>query len=307
MLDTHKLITLRAVAEHGSIAAAGRQLGYTRSAVSQQLSALERAAGVPLLIRDGNSVALTTIGRTLVDHTERILVELRAAEAAVGREGELVTGQLRVGVPFREGPPIMSRALSEARAQHPGLEIRLASITDENGCELVRRGDLDVVILSRYGAAHGGPAAGLQEWVLGHDGLRLCVPVEHPLTNGSPHALIDLSDQAWVISPESSLGRLIVQLCLAAGFEPRVVASVDDVATALALVGLGWGITIAPDLTAARPGAAVERIPLAGVDIMRHSILIVRDGEQLAPPIAAVVSAVLAASVGAWPEATAAA
>src|SRR5262245_33970533 len=118
---------LRAVAAEGSIAAAGRRLGYTRSAVSQQLSALERTAGTSLLVRTGNRVALTPIGRMLVDHTERILVELRAAEAALGREDADVTGRLHVGVPFREGPRVMSTALGEARRRYPQLEIRMTS------------------------------------------------------------------------------------------------------------------------------------------------------------------------------------
>jgi molybdate transport repressor ModE-like protein len=87
MLDMQKLIMLRAVSTEGSIAAAARALGYTRSAVSQQLSALERFAGTSLLVRTGNRVTLTPVGRTLVDHTERILVVLRAAEAALARTG----------------------------------------------------------------------------------------------------------------------------------------------------------------------------------------------------------------------------
>ena len=66
MLDVEKLVVLRAVAAHGSIAAAGREIGYTRSAVSQQLSALERAVGVALLIRGGNSVTVTPAGRRLL-------------------------------------------------------------------------------------------------------------------------------------------------------------------------------------------------------------------------------------------------
>src|ERR1700754_823191 len=140
MLDTSKLLVLRAVAEHGSIAGAARELGYTRSAVSQQMSALERSAGTSLLVRTGNRIALTPIGRTLVDHTERILVELRAAEAALGRDDDAsVSGRLHVGVPFREAPPIMSTALGEARRRYPALEVRMVSVRDETGADLVRR------------------------------------------------------------------------------------------------------------------------------------------------------------------------
>src|SRR6267154_3431525 len=106
MLDVRKLIMLRAVAAEGSIAAAARALRYTRSAVSQQLSSLETEAGTALIDRRGNQVTLTPAGRVLLEHTERILVELRAAEATLSRDDQAVSGLLRVGVPFREGPQI---------------------------------------------------------------------------------------------------------------------------------------------------------------------------------------------------------
>ena len=296
MLDTQKLIMLRAVATEGSIAAAARSLGYTRSAVSQQLSALERLADTSLLVRTRNRVTLTPVGRTLVNHTERILVELRAAEAALANETKDVTGRLHVGVPFREGPRIMSSALSEARTRYPGLEIQLAAIKDETGAQLVHRGTLDMVILSRFGSAHAPVGPGLREWVLGHDTLRLCVPAGHRLAEAQTCTLSDLRDEPWIISPTGALGRLVMTLCVAAGFQPTVAATVDDVATALGLVSIGWGITVAPDLTPANPESEIRRIQLDGLEAVRHSILIVRDGEESLPHMAAVIAAVQATS-----------
>lgn len=176
MLDVRRLIMLRAVAAEGSIAAAARRLQYTRSAVSQQLSLLEAEAGTALIERAGNRITLTTAGRNLVEHAERILVELRAAEASLA-EATPITGLLRVGIPFREGPQIMSRALTEVRRRFPDMEIRLAAVTDESGADAVRRDELDIVIISRYGNARGPAGQGLREWVIGQDPLTLCV---HP-------------------------------------------------------------------------------------------------------------------------------
>ena len=260
--------------------------------MSQQLSALERAAGTALLIRTGNRVTLTPVGHTLVEHTERILVELRAAEAVLGRDGG-VAGLLRVGVPFREGPRIMSSALTEARRRFPELEIRLTAIKDETGADDVRRGLLDMVILSRFGSPKSPAGGGLREWVLGHDALRLCVPADHRLADADGCALAELRDDPWIVSPQSTLGRLNLTLCVASGFQPTIAATVDDVATALGLVGIGWGVTLAPELTPTTPESAVRRIPLIGIDTMRHNILIVRDGEDRSPRIAAVVAEVL--------------
>ena len=300
MLELRKLIMLRAVAAEGSIAAAARALQYTRSAVSQQLSSLEHETGTSLVGRHGNRVSLTAAGRALVEHTERILAELRAAEATLARDNLSVGGLLRVGVPFREGPPTMSHALIEVRRQFPGLQIRLVATTDEKGADAVRRGQIDMAIVSRIGEPPPRPAPGLREWQLGHDPLRLCVPDGHRLAGAGQCALADLRDEAWIVCPASTIGRLTMALCVSAGFEPELAATVNDIGTAIGLVGIGWGITIAPQLTPAGAGAPVARIPITGVETLRHSVLIVRDGEHLSPPIASAITAVRGVSAQNW-------
>jgi DNA-binding transcriptional LysR family regulator len=301
MLDVRRLIMLRAVAAEGSIAAAARELQYTRSAVSQQLSSLEAEAGQALVDRTGNRINLTPAGVALVEHTERILVELRAAEAGLASHDGGITGLLRVGIPFREGPHIMSHALSEVRQRFPKMEIRLVATTDEDGAAEVLRGHLDMVILSRYGSSRPRKVAGLREWVLGHDALRLCVPHGHRLAAAGECSMADLHDEAWIMSPGNTLGQLTLTLCLTAGFQPELAATVNDVGTAIGLVGIGWGVTIAPELTPAGPELRVSRIPIAGLDTVRHSVVIVRDGEQESPRIAAAIEAVRAVSTQRWP------
>lgn len=297
MLDVRKLVVLRAIAAEGSIAAAGRALKYTRSAISQQLTALESEAGAALVDRAGNRVTLTPVGRNLVEHAERILAELRAAEAMLSTDNVGLTGLLRVGVPFHEGPRIMSRALTEVRRRFPDMEIRLVATTDEAAADAVRRDQLDMVIVSRYGAAHPRTAPGLREWVLGHDALRLCVPADHPLASADSCAMAQLQDESWIVCPESTLGRLTMSLCVTAGFEPRLAATVNDIGTAIGLVGIGWGITIAPELTPVGAEAKLVRIPIDGLDTLRHSVVIVRDGEHLYPRIAAAIAAVRSVSM----------
>jgi molybdate transport repressor ModE-like protein len=300
VLDVRKLIMLRAIAAEGSIAAAGRALQYTRSAVSQQLSALERETGAQLVERAGGRVTLTPVGQELVEHTERILVELRGAEAMLASDRHPIGGLLRVGVPFGEGPRIMSRALTEVRQSFPGLEIRLAATTDETGADEVRRGLLDMVILSRFGAAHPRSQLGLREWILGSDPLRLCVPLGHRLADADKATMADLQDESWIVCPGSTLGQLTTTLCLMAGFEPVLAASVNDLGTALGLVGIGWGVTIAPELTPFTSDRPVAHIALAGVTTQRHSALIVREGEHLSPRIATAIAAVRDVSARSW-------
>lgn len=296
MLDVNQLIALRAVASEGSIAAAGRRLGYTRSSVSQQISALERSAGVALLLRSGRTVTLTPVGRRLLGHTERILAELRAAEGLLRQQSGEVSGAIRIGIPFREGPATMSSALTHVRHEFPRLEISLAATSDAKGPEEVRSGRLDVVILSRFGATCGLPEPGLRQWELSHDELRLCVPAEHPLAQRLRCSVPELAEEMWVLSPRTALGQVTLGLCAAAGFQPAVAATVDDMATALGLVSVGWGITIAPMLTPVGQEERLRRIPLEGVHLNRFSALVVRDGEEDFPEIRTVIEAVQAVS-----------
>jgi DNA-binding transcriptional LysR family regulator len=295
MLDVRKLLMLRSIVDEGSIAGAARSLKYTRSAVSQQLKAFERTAGVPLVNRGGNRITLTPAGQALVEHTERILVELRAAEATLLSDTVEVSGLLRVGVPFRSGPRIMIRALTQVRTEFPSMEVRLVATTDDIGGDEVRRERLDMVIVSRFGAAHPKTAPGLREWILSSDPLRACVPVGHPLADAETCTLAQLRDERWIVCPSTMLGRLTVNLCITAGFEPTLAATVNDVGTAIDLVGAGWGVTIAPEMTPVGPEVPVVRIPVAGVDTLRYSILIVRDGDHLSPHMRTAISAVRAA------------
>jgi DNA-binding transcriptional LysR family regulator len=304
VLDIRKLLVLRAIHAEGSIAGAARRLQYTRSAVSQQLSALERETGGRIVERAAGRVTITPVGLALIEHTERILVELRAADAMLESDPQPVGGLLRVGVPFGEGPRIMSRSLRRVRQRFPDLEIRLGATTDEAGADEVKRGTFDMVILSRYGAAQPRPVLGLREWILGSDPIRLCVSPDHPLADAKQVDIAELRTEPWVVCPAGPLGQLTLSLCATAGYEPTLAASVNDVATAIGLVSIGWGITIAPELTPSNSGRSAVRLPLTGISTLRHSVLVVRDGEHLSPRIAASVAAVREISAQSWPATT---
>ncbi|WP_329063410.1 LysR family transcriptional regulator substrate-binding protein [Amycolatopsis sp. NBC_01480] len=221
---------------------------------------------------------------------------MRAAEAAVRIGDGRVVGELRVGVPFREGPPLMSSAPTGVRRRHPGVQVTLAATHDGTGADEVRRGHLDLVIMSRFGADAGTAETGLHQVAVGRDPLRLCVPDHHRLAGATECPVSELSAEPWVLGPATPLGRLILGLCAVAGFEPSIAATVPDVAAALGLVDAGWGVTIAPALTpAGRDGCGLRRIPLCGVDVFRHHVLLMRAGEERSPSIAAVVAAVQSA------------
>ncbi|MEU3281938.1 LysR substrate-binding domain-containing protein [Streptomyces antibioticus] len=104
---------------------------------------------------------------------------------------------------------------------------------------------------------------------------------------------------------EGRLGRLALHLCADAGFVPDVVPDIGDMQAVFGLVSLGWGVALAPDLVPDRPGHPVVRVPLKGIDAVRHITPVVREGARNSPPVAALLPAVreAAGELGrpAWP------
>jgi DNA-binding transcriptional LysR family regulator len=278
VLDVRKLLLLREVEARGSIAGAAQALNYTRSAVSQGLSALEAETG----------------GKLLVGHGEVILSQLEAAESQLQEYSGQVYGDLRVGVPFHEGPMLVP-TLVAMRGEHPGLHITLHDVRGTEARQAVRLAQLDVVVAARYGQLPEPEVPGLSEEPLARDRIRLAVPPGHPLAAGNPvraRPLADFGDERWIYHEDTALGRLTRHACAGAGFAPRQAAVTDDLQAALGLVARGWGVALVPDLVPDRPGFPVARIELAGAVLAREVSLVVRAGTAACPSVAALLTAV---------------
>lgn len=293
MLDVRKLVLLREVGARGSIAAAAQALNYTRSAVSQQLSALEAETGAALLDRGSKRAELTAAGRLLVTHTERVLAELEAAEAQLLARDGRVAGELRVGVPLHEGPALLVPALTRLRGRHPRLRVTLHGVAPDEGRQTVRLGRLDAVLAAGYPQVPEARVPGLYEEEVVSDRIRLAVPPGHPLARGAgPRDLAAFAREPWLLDRTSRLGRLALHLCADAGFVPDIVSDIGDMQAVFGLVSLGWGVALVPDLVPDRPGLPVVRVPLTGTDPVRHITLVVRQGALNSPPVAALLPAV---------------
>src|ERR671932_1359747 len=115
MLDVRRMRVLREVARQGSFSAAADALAYTQSAVSQQIAALEREAGVRLVERNARGVRLTDAGRALVEHADAILARLADAEAELEAIAGLRGGRLRLASVPTPGSALVPPALSTFR------------------------------------------------------------------------------------------------------------------------------------------------------------------------------------------------
>src|SRR3954451_7477769 len=149
MLDVRRMRVLREVARQGTIAAAARELDFTPSAVSQQISTLEREAGIALVDRGPSSVVLTEAGRTLVVHADAVLGRLDDAEADLRAIGSLRAGGLRMAA-FASVTDLAGRALRAFRRGHPDLELTMTEAETPESVEGLRRGDFDVAVIYIY-------------------------------------------------------------------------------------------------------------------------------------------------------------
>src|ERR1700674_5202365 len=140
MLDLHRLRLLQEFAARGSIARTAAVLGYTPSAVSQQLAALEREAGTALLDRSARRAELTDAGRRLAGHAERILAMVEEAETDLSTEAQEPAGRVVASAP----------ALAGSRRTHPRLTLVLRQTPAGEGLRQVRSGEVDVAIVDDW-------------------------------------------------------------------------------------------------------------------------------------------------------------
>jgi DNA-binding transcriptional LysR family regulator len=288
VIEARHLRVLRAVASTGSFSAAGRELGCTQPAVSQQMKALEASVGTPLLVRTGREMRLTQAGEALVRHAAGIIAGLTAAEEEVAAIAGLRAGRVRL-VSFPSGSStLVPTALAALRAAHPGTRVSLEEAEPPKSVELLREGDCDVALAFRYEGA-----AGAEEWAdlvvrpLLTDRLVALVPEGHRLarTEGAV-AIGELARESWIAGCPRCRGQL-VEVCEGAGFTPRIDFATDDYPAVVGLVGAGLGVAVLPQL-------AVESVRPRGARTVTLEPAVRREIVALTLPDLAQVPAVTA-------------
>ncbi|MFF7210412.1 LysR family transcriptional regulator [Streptomyces sp. NPDC008238] len=274
MFEARHLRVLRAVARTGSLSGAARELGCTQPAVSQQMKALELAAGTPLLVRGGRTTRLTDAGEALARHASGILAGLAAAEEEVAAIGGLRAGRVRLVSFPSAGPSLVPTALAAMRAAHPDVRITLAEAQPPRAVEMLRAGECELALVYRYEDDRGAEDAAAWEGLLVRrllaDRLFAVLPAGHALARGGgPVRLSDLADEPWIAGCPYCR-RHLVELCGREGFEPRIDFATDDYPAAVGLVASGMGVS-------AQPGLALEAVRLRGVAVRELRPAVRRD------------------------------
>lgn len=292
MIDLAALISLRAVDTHGSVVAAADALGFTPSAVSQQVKRLEKQAGLPLLERVGRGVILTGEGRQLVDAGVRLLADIERIEADLHHSAEAVAGSLRVTAFSTAMRGLVAPAVRAVLDQHRDLAVSLAEREPWETVDLVAAGQTELGIVHRWGEVSLAIPEHLVATEIARDVADVLVPAGHALASRTRVSPRDLLDEGWIATPEGTICRQWLQRMYdGTGRLPRIAHQSMEFDSHVALVDAGLGIALVPRL--GRQPLPDGVVALSAYDPVPTRTITVLHRRSMArsPAVAAVVAA----------------
>jgi len=293
-LDPRRLLVLRSVVSGGGVGQAATALHLTPSAVSQQLAALEREVGVPLLDRSRRRLGLTRAGELLVRRAGELAEVLAAARHDLASVTGRVTGPITVAAFMSAVPHLVVPAMDALARTHPAVRLTIAEVEGEPAFAALRSGRFDLV-LAEYDEPSGwSPPAGSTATALLADEYRVVVPSAWCV---SVRAVSDLADRPWVAGPATgACGKALRRLEQASGLRLAKVHECLEFPTVLAVVAGGLGAAVVPTLAlAAGPPDGVTVTPLRGLG--GRSLVVLRRSSPAEPePVVAAATEALAAA-----------
>lgn len=289
MLDVTRLRVIDAVARHGSVTEAAKELHYSQPSVSHHLARLEAETGARLLQKVGRGIRLTAAGRLLADRAAEIVGRIDAADAELAAHIGLSAGRVRLAGFSSAIGSLMPRAVAELSRRHPGLQVGLIDTHPPEALDLLRAGRIDVALIFRYDESEPEP-----------DGVRLHHLLDDPVyllaKRRRAGGLAGRRDSTWIAGCERCRLHLLA-MCAAAGFEPRIGYTSDDMVVMQALVAADLGVTTIPGLALRAhrtKGVIATELP----DSHRH-VYAATYGEPPDPPATAALLSALARATGA--------
>ncbi len=261
-LDTKLLKTFLALADERSFTSAGKALGLTQSAVSQQIRLLERELGAELVIRSNKLVGLTSAGEILRQSAHRILENLDQARSLIAERSSDGGGNLRVGVPTSLCGMLMPPVASAFHKRFPATHLTITTIDHADAVDALIRRDVDFVVT--LAPVHHKAVATAEA---GRDEVVIVAGERSALRQLKILQAADLQSQAMILPPRPNMEYAVWSAyMLESGVFPRITMETDSLELAIALAREGLGLTVAPRWAiGAAPEVAALRIGAAGL------------------------------------------
>ena len=264
MIDLQALRSLAAVERHGSVVAAAEALGFSPSAVSQQIKKLERQSRAALLERAGRGVLLTERGRALVERGVRLLEDLERVEAMLAAE-DAPQGTLSVASFSTATRAFFGRVARRAAEEAPGLRLEVTSVDPADAVRLLAHGEVDVAVVHNWNSVPLEVPAHVALEPLCEDEADVVLPAGHPLAARRELERRDLLGETWCATPRGAIcHEALMRLFTAEGALPRIGFTDPDFATHLALADDGAAVALVPRLGRPQLPPGVVARPLAG-------------------------------------------
>lgn len=289
MLSLHQLRCFLATYEHGSLTAAADQLGYSQPSVSEQVRGLERSLGTTLFRRVGRGVVPTTVAETFRPYAERTVAAAEEARLAVAAVSALETGTIRFGMFGTSRLYLGSALIADVLNRHPGVRVEMIGQNSADVLDDLRRGRLEVAMIALPVAPEGltvRPVARDELVFLSSDPEHLKSPVTAKQLAG---ASLVLAETTWRNVDSSRL--MLTQMLQESGLKLRTRIEVEDVETAMEIVGLGLADSVLPR------GVVDQLVPRLAPDVgfvslrprMYDTLAIVHRSDAILSPAARVV------------------
>jgi DNA-binding transcriptional LysR family regulator len=295
MIDLGRLRALHAVATYGSVGGAAEALGYTPSAVSQQLAKLERETRTVLIEKRGRGIVLTDAAQQLAATASQVLQLVENAELSLEEQRGQAIGSLAIAAFPTAARGLLPAVLPGLLADHPALELSVAETDPFEAVAAVARGDIQIAIVHDW---HNTPLAipeGLSRVKLGSDPADVLVPATHRLAGKEIVRPDDLVGERWICQPAGSICyEWLTRTMRNTGVEPEVTYFIAEYQTQLALLARGIGIGLLPRLGRGPLPDGVIAIPLQPAP-SRRLYAVWRTATARRPAIAVTLAALKAA------------
>lgn len=299
VFDVRKLAVFTEVVRCGSMSSAAATTRYTTSAISQQITALERELGHQLLVRTSSGVHPTPAGARLVDHAAVILAAIDAAERDLHKAAAPESGVVRIASFSSAASEILPRTVARLREAFPRTEVRLVAADPDDGTELLREGEVEVCVITEV-PGDRNEHQDLCTTPLFDDEFFVVLPSGHRLAGVREVPLAALAAEQWVVSSATGTcpdARVFLDSCRRAGFTPSVSFRAEDYSTVQGLVAAGLGVSLVPSLALRSARDDVVIRPVVGPPPVRRIALATNTPPAPGGPVAALLS--VARAVGA--------
>ncbi|WP_066913274.1 LysR family transcriptional regulator [Millisia brevis] len=299
MIDAVELRALLALEDHGTVAAASGALGYTPSAVSQQIKRLEQKVGRELIHPVGRNVTLTAAGRALAEQGRDLLTRWSDLEHAAGRFDDVPHGAVSIGAFPTALRGLVIPALRSLASSAPDLRVHLRELEIQTAIDAVLAGRLDACIAHGWrGLATPVPDDLRSDLLLG-DRADIVVAADHPRADSVTAVPSDFLDATWAVQPVGTVCHAwFLHMFAGLGRVPRRVWEVGEYDTQVRLVDELGAVALLPRLGVTLDPARLHRIPVHDPVPIRDVHLIARPGFHGTPAHAALLGTLLATATG---------